>query len=103
MNKCRPHDMEDCPACVREERDDLLKANALLHAFLTTSEAKVERLRKGIQDYLDGNYENPRKHRPEPCKHNSLWYHGCEFCIDEHLQGVLDATPISQAQGGSEP
>lgn len=58
--------------------------------------SEINRLRKGIQDYLDGNYDNPRKSRPEPCKHGRLWYESCEACTDEHFAKLLsDETSFS--------
>jgi hypothetical protein len=35
---------------LRAERDDLLKANALLHALIGNREAEIERLRKSIDE-----------------------------------------------------
>jgi hypothetical protein len=55
---------------------------------------EVVRLRKGIQDYLDGNYENPRKHRAEDprstCQHGRHYWEDCGECIDAHFQSLLD-------------
>jgi hypothetical protein len=34
-----------CPICLAAERDDLMKANALLHALIGNREAEIERLR----------------------------------------------------------
>lgn len=60
---------------------------------------EVIRLRKGIQDYLDGNYENARKHRHEDpryqCAHGQHYWEDCGSCIDEHFQALLDAPPQS--------
>ncbi len=57
---------------------------------------KADVLAKGIQDYLDGNYENPRNHRPGDCKHGTPYYQACERCVDIHFEAVLkaaEATP----------
>ena len=64
---------------------------------------EVLRLRKGIQDYLDGNYLNPRQNRPKPCKHSHLWYQGCDECDEEYFTLLLRGPELTQAQRGSEP
>ncbi len=61
---------------------------------------EVHRLRQGIQDYLDGNYDNPRQHRPHPCAHGQLWYQGCDQCDDEHFSRLLGDV-IPDPVGGS--
>jgi hypothetical protein len=53
---------------------------------------EIERLRKGIQDYLGGNYENPRKCRgigSGKCSHGFYWYEACEECVDAHFTAIL--------------
>jgi hypothetical protein len=50
---------------------------------------EVARLRKGIQDFLDGNYENPRLHRPSKCGHGRLWFEGCDECDAAHFEKLL--------------
>jgi len=51
--------------------------------------ADIEGLRKSIQDYLDGDYPNPRKHRydesDDKCPHCRYWYEDCGACIEEHF------------------
>jgi hypothetical protein len=39
-----------CPICLAAERDDLMKANALLHALIGNREAEIERLRAALKD-----------------------------------------------------
>jgi hypothetical protein len=39
-----------CPICLAAERDDLMKANALLHALIGNREAEIERLRAVLRD-----------------------------------------------------
>ena len=57
---------------------------------------EIERLRKGIQDYLDGNYLHPRSYRVEGpqtrCPHGINYWDACEDCIDEHFQKLLTQT-----------
>ncbi len=46
-------------------------------------------LRDGIHNYLDGDYENPRKHRPGTCEHGTSYWKACEGCTDAHFERVL--------------
>ncbi len=54
-----------------------------------------ERLRKGIQDFLDGDYINPRKYRYEPgdgkCHHGRYWYEECGRCDENHFASLLSS------------
>ena len=64
------------------------------HRCLFTQAAnEIERLRKGIQDYLDGNYISPRDRRvvgpKEKCPHGMFYWDACGSCIDEHFAAVL--------------
>jgi hypothetical protein len=43
-----------CPICLAAERDDLLKANALLHALIGNREAEIERLRAVLKEITSG-------------------------------------------------
>jgi len=52
-------------------------------------DAEVGRLRRGIQDYLNGDYD-PRIKKMDKCKHGQYGYEACEACIDEHFQKVLN-------------
>lgn len=68
--------------------------------------AEVARLRKGIQDYLDGNYDNARKLRAKHgsqarCSHGQLYYEDCGECIDRHFSLLLGETihPATLEQG----
>lgn len=51
------------------------------------------RLRKGIQDYLDGNYDHPRSYRVKgantTCPHGRYYYEECGECIDAHFTKLL--------------
>jgi hypothetical protein len=38
---------------LRAERDDLMKANALLHALISNREAELERLRAALKPFAD--------------------------------------------------
>jgi hypothetical protein len=50
--------------------------------------ADNERLRAGIQDFLDGDFE-PRIKKTEKCKHGAYGYESCEACIEEHFTKIL--------------
>lgn len=50
--------------------------------------AERDRLRKGIQDYLDGNYE-PKVKKIEKCPRGVYGYESCENCIDAHFIKLL--------------
>jgi hypothetical protein len=53
--------------------------------------AEIGRLRKGIQDYLDGNYPHSRSYRPNACPHGLLWFNGdCDQCAEEHFTKLLE-------------
>jgi hypothetical protein len=53
--------------------------------------AEIARLRKGIQDYLDGNYPHSRSYRPNACPHGLLWFNGdCDQCAEEHFTKLLE-------------
>lgn len=58
---------------------------------------EIERLRKGIQDMLDGNYPHPRSYRPKQCPHGAEYWHECPSCNDAALQAILTppASPAS--------
>jgi len=53
---------------------------------------EIERLRAGIQSYLDGNYDHPRAHRTTElkCKHGVFYYRECRECDEVHFQSLLN-------------
>lgn len=54
---------------------------------------EIERLRKGIQTYLDGDYgppRDPKLGKLGKCLHERYFYEGCENCIDEHFAALLN-------------
>lgn len=65
--------------------------------------AEVKRLRKGIQDYLDGDYPHPRSYRgggaQKQCPHGRYYYENCESCIDEHFHALLALRPQEGQDG----
>lgn len=68
---------------------------------------EADRLRKGIQDYLDGNYEHPRKNRGlDPqlrCPHGMFYWDDCGNCIDEHFSRLLGETYTFPSTGRCSP
>lgn len=52
------------------------------------AEAEILRLRKGIQDYLDGDYE-PKVRKIDKCPHGLFGYEHCEGCVAEWFQELL--------------
>ncbi len=62
--------------------------------------AEIERLRKGIQDYLDGNYPHPRSYRggDMKCPHERYYYEECESCNDEYFAKLLAGHQQTTAQ-----
>lgn len=77
-------------------------------SFAREQQAKIERLRKGIQDYLDGNYDNARKLRAEhgpqaKCSHGRFYYEECGECIDRHFSLLLGETVHATPEQGRGP
>ena len=63
--------------------------------FAKEQQAEIERLRKGIQDYLDGSFgpDFPTKH--DKCPHGRFGWEDCGNCIDEYFTALLAAPPRS--------
>lgn len=66
----------------------------------------AEIMRRGIEDFLAGNYEHPERHRLDPklprqCPHGvAYWQHHCEACDEAHFRDVLaraDAAGVRDA------
>ena len=70
---------------------------------------EIERLRKGIQNYLDGDYGRiehfDTKH--DQCPHKRFQWEGCENCIDDYFKKLLDPVtpavrvPLDKTGGGA--
>ena len=60
------------------------------------AEAEVARLRAAIKAVIDGDYPNPRDHRPGNCKHGVFYWEDCHQCIDEWLTKALAEDPPVQ-------
>jgi hypothetical protein len=59
---------------------------------LAAAQAEIERLRSGIQAFLDGDYE-PKVKKADKCSHGQYGYESCEACIEIWFQHVLDTKP----------
>ena len=62
------------------------------YSILTEAASEIERLRKGIRAYLDGNYDHPRAHRHGPtkgCKHGRFYYEDCCECDADYFSVLL--------------
>lgn len=56
--------------------------------YMEQAIAEIERLRKGIQNYLDGDWE-PKVAKMDKCPHGLYGYEDCVNCIDVHFQRLL--------------
>ena len=62
------------------------------------AEQTVEKLRQGIQAYLDGDYDNPASHRYDNlslnkysgCEHGEPYYKECTICDDAYFSKLLE-------------
>ena len=57
--------------------------------------SEIERLRKGIQDFLDGDYE-PKVKKIEKCPHGQYGYESCEACIEQHFLRVISGKQANE-------
>ena len=48
-----------------------------------------EQLQAAITNFREGNYPNPRSHRPNPCLHGTQYWQECESCSIEYWDSVL--------------
>src|SRR5687768_6225016 len=61
-----------------------------LAGIIDSAADEIERLRAGIQDYLDGGCDRPGIARKvDKCPHGRFGWEACEGCIDEHFAKVL--------------
>lgn len=57
---------------------------------LQSRDDEIKRLRKGIQDYINGNYGHQFKgSKLEKCPHGCYRHESCEGCIDNHFLALL--------------
>jgi hypothetical protein len=55
-------------------------------------QAEVNRYRDAIKKWLDGDYPNPRRNRPDWCMHGVNYWQSCENCETEYWQSVIEQT-----------
>lgn len=55
-----------------------------------SAQERLEELQHKIQMFLDGDYPNPRLHRPGQCEHKIWYWESCESCNDAWLKSALD-------------
>jgi len=60
--------------------------------LIESLQAEVERYRKAIKKWLDGDYPNPRAYRPQDCPHGTHYWESCENCETEYWQSVAEPT-----------
>lgn len=53
----------------------------------------IERLHKGIVDYLHGDY--PRTAKNSKCPHGRYGFEDCENCIDKYFEQLISPAPIA--------
>jgi len=59
--------------------------------MLVQAADEIERLRKGIQDYIDGTKpDRDIVHKNDVCAHAKFSWEPCEQCIDEYFTKVLN-------------
>lgn len=83
---------------MRLKNEELREENARLRAAAGGEQGgEAERLRKAIEDYLSGDYDHPRIHRPGKCKHGRNYWEECSECDGAHFQAALTG-----GEGGGE-
>lgn len=97
-----PNGVCDCNRCgigheMHREPHFVNYADAMQEAAREQAQ-EAERLRSGIQQYLDGNFGPafPTKH--DQCPHGKFGWEDCGNCIDEHFSRLLGETihnPVS--------
>lgn len=96
----------DHSANLRAAAEFLGSSYDFLDDELLAAAAEIDRLRAGIQAMLDGDYPNPRSHRPGKCPHGQPYYEECGECNDDWLTGILNpavsATLVSASSSGDE-
>lgn len=56
--------------------------------FCDEAADEIERLQRGIRDYLNGDYE-PKVSNVDKCPHGFYGYEVCEHCTDDHFRKLL--------------
>ncbi len=61
----------------------------ILEEKASQSAAEVERLRKGIISFLEGDYSHPGRHRPDKCPHGVNHWTECDECDSNYFSALL--------------
>ncbi len=88
------------PNCSYGKEDDALRAEA------RQLRSEVERLRDGIQAYIDGDYGRSSLFRTKQdvCHHGRFAWESCEPCIDEYFSKLIGLPPaVTRTPVGGAP
>lgn len=88
--------MENIVAMARAaQRDDRL-ADGALYGKLAD---EIERLRKGIQSYLDGDSQPYFETKHDKCPHGRFQWEDCGTCTDEYFARLLHNVDQQERNG----
>lgn len=85
-------DEGDARASMQEAADEIAELRGMVvrgNAALNSLEDEVKRLRTGIQNYLNGDYEPRIIGKINKCPHGRYGYEDCENCTAEHFEVLL--------------
>jgi molecular chaperone GrpE (heat shock protein) len=66
---------------------------------LETVESKLAMTTQAVQAYLNGDYDQPKRYRPNHCPHGTEYYNDCAVCDLIHFQKAL--AQIEQQKEGN--
>jgi hypothetical protein len=66
---------------------------------LETVESKLATITQAVQAYLNGDYDQPKRYRPNHCPHGTEYYNDCAVCDLIHFQKAL--AQIEQQKEGN--
>jgi lipopolysaccharide biosynthesis regulator YciM len=66
---------------------------------LYTAERKLATITQAVQAYLNGDYDQPKRYRPNHCPHGTEYYNDCAVCDLTHFQKAL--AQIEQQKEGN--
>lgn len=62
-----------------------------MHRRAIAAQEALRIAQEAITKFLDGDYENPRRHRPGQCAHGIWYWQACENCADAHFEAAKNA------------
>ena len=95
-------------ARMMDEPLDMVQKMAKIHLYAdldlktpTEMVQEITALRKGIQDYLDGDYGRDQffKTKHDKCPHGLFGWEACENCIDAHFTKLLTTPAVTSKEG----